>query len=76
MSIIKLVGEVGAMPGTSGFTMACFKADDVPAGTKLYTLESPRSMVSCEDMYNQVQDGYTSMKEFTRWVIHTKAEIE
>lgn len=30
------VGEAGEMPGTSGFTMACFKAVDVPAGTKLY----------------------------------------
>lgn len=31
------VGEVGTMPGTSGFTMACFHADKVPLGTKLYT---------------------------------------
>lgn len=31
------VGEAGTMPGTSGFTMACFKAADVPVGTKLYT---------------------------------------
>lgn len=32
------VGEAGAMPGTpSRFTMACFKAADVPLGTKLYT---------------------------------------
>ena len=31
------VGEAGAMPGTSGFTMACFEASRVPLGTKLYT---------------------------------------
>ena len=31
------VGEAGPMPGTSGFTMACFKAADVPVGTKLYS---------------------------------------
>jgi hypothetical protein len=31
------VGEVGTMPGTTGFTMACFKAESVPVGTKLYT---------------------------------------
>ena len=31
------IGEVGTMPGTTGFTMACFKAEDVPVGTKLYT---------------------------------------
>lgn len=30
------VGEAGAMPGTGGFTMACFRAEDVPVGTKLY----------------------------------------
>ena len=30
------VGEAGAMPGTDGFTMACFRAEDVPVGTKLY----------------------------------------
>lgn len=32
-----VVGEAGTMPGTSGFTMACFHADKVPLGTKLYT---------------------------------------
>jgi len=31
------VGEAGTMPGTDGFTMACFKANDVPVGTPLYT---------------------------------------
>ncbi|WP_287497440.1 hypothetical protein [Pandoraea sp. CB10b_02] len=30
------VGVAGTMPGTDGFTMACFKAADVPVGTKLY----------------------------------------
>jgi hypothetical protein len=30
------IGEVGTMPGTDGFTMACFKASEVPVGTKLY----------------------------------------
>ena len=32
------VGTTGGMPGTTGFTMACFHADKVPIGTKLYTL--------------------------------------
>ena len=36
---VEPVGEVGSMPGTDGFTMACFKASDVPIGTKLYTAE-------------------------------------
>jgi hypothetical protein len=31
------VGEAGSMPGTTGFTMACFPADTVPVGTKIYT---------------------------------------
>jgi hypothetical protein len=31
------VGKAGAMPGTNGgFTMACFIAENVPAGTSLY----------------------------------------
>lgn len=32
------VGQAAYMPGTEGFTMVCFKAADVPAGTNLYTL--------------------------------------
>ena len=36
------VGEAGSMPGTDGFTMACFRASDVPVGTKLYTRPQPR----------------------------------
>lgn len=36
--VSKLVGEAGSMPGTGGFTMAVFKASEVPIGTKLYTL--------------------------------------
>lgn len=32
------VGIAGPMPGTSGFTVACFSADEVPVGTKLYAL--------------------------------------
>lgn len=34
------VGEAGPMPGTAGFTIACFKAADVPIGTKLYAAPS------------------------------------
>jgi hypothetical protein len=35
------VGVAGTMPGTTGFTMASFRADDVPVGTKLYTAPPP-----------------------------------
>ena len=31
-------GIAGSMPGTSGFTMTCFSADEVPMGPKLYAL--------------------------------------
>lgn len=43
------VGEAGTMPGTSGFTMACFKAADVPVGTKLYTVSAPQDAQAGED---------------------------
>lgn len=36
------VGEAAFMPGTTGFTMACFLASDVPVGTKLYTQPQPK----------------------------------
>lgn len=35
------VGVAGNMPGTEGFTMAAFKAADVPVGTNLYTHHLP-----------------------------------
>lgn len=38
------VGEAGTMPGTSGFTMACFHADKVPVGTKLFTRPAPGAL--------------------------------
>lgn len=38
------VGKVSSMPGTSGFTMAVFKAEDVPVGTELYTAPHPEDV--------------------------------
>jgi hypothetical protein len=35
------IGEAGSMPGTGGFTMACFRAEDVPVGTKIYANPAP-----------------------------------
>ena len=32
------IGTAGGMPGTTGFTMACFHADKVSIGDKLYAL--------------------------------------
>lgn len=31
------VGKAGSMPGTTGFTMACFEADKVKMGDSLYS---------------------------------------
>jgi hypothetical protein len=33
---VRFVGTVDNMPGTTGFTMAAFKAEEVPLGTRLY----------------------------------------
>lgn len=43
------IGEVGAMPGTTGFTMACFLAADAPIGTKLYANQQPKRESLTED---------------------------
>lgn len=37
-------GVVGAMPGTSGFTTAIFKANEVPVGTHLYAEQQVRQL--------------------------------
>jgi hypothetical protein len=42
------IGEVGTMPGTSGFTMACFRADEAPVGTKIYTTPQPAQATQAE----------------------------
>lgn len=43
------VAKAGAMPGTSsGFTMACFKASDVPVGTSIYTAPQPAQSKDAE----------------------------
>lgn len=60
------VGVVGAMPGTDGFTMACFHADKVPVGSKLYTHPAPQQKpltdeqdrALCEAYCNAASDEY------------------
>lgn len=44
------VGEAGTMPGASGFTMACFHAEKVPVGTKLYTRPPPTGAGGADDL--------------------------
>jgi hypothetical protein len=46
------IGQADPMPGASGFTMACFKASDVPVGTKLY-LAAPSSTDSAQAALNE-----------------------
>lgn len=48
------VGEAGTMPGTDGFTMAVFRAADVPVGTKLYHHPAPAAGVKAEAIRNAV----------------------
>lgn len=43
------VGEAGSMPGTDGFTMAAFRAVDVPIGTKLYASPTQPKAVTIDD---------------------------
>lgn len=45
------VGFATLLDGASGFTMACFKATDVPAGTPLYA--APVGFVSSEEFERQ-----------------------
>ncbi|QHE11886.1 hypothetical protein [Burkholderia glumae] len=40
------MGVADSMPGTSGFTMACFEAAKVPIGTKLYAAANAGEAVS------------------------------
>ena len=46
----RVVGVAASMPGTAGFTIAVFKADDVPVGTEVYTHPARSGVVSDEDV--------------------------
>lgn len=65
------VGVAGSMPGTDGFTMAAFKASDVPIGTKIYTAPqaecAPRAIPS-------VCDG-KEQDEFEAWAQKEKYDM-
>ena len=45
------VGEAHSMPGTGGFTMACFSAATVPVGTKLYDAPVEQSAKAVPALY-------------------------
>lgn len=71
------VGIAGSMPGTSGFTVACFSADEVPVGTKLYALPGAQPtpsvptalLVAVADLVAQMEIvsrvGYVDMPDDT-----------
>jgi hypothetical protein len=37
--IVRIAGVAGRMPGTDGFTMAVFNAEDVPLGTMIFRMK-------------------------------------
>lgn len=64
---VEAVGEAGEMPGSNGgFTMAAFKASDVPIGTKLYTRPQPDStalverLEAAEAALTQIANAFTA----------------
>jgi hypothetical protein len=72
----EVVGTVSAMPGTSGFTMAVFRANDVPVGTPLYA--SPVVPVGREEIANLAESIITrrvNQQRLDGYTIATGAEI-
>lgn len=71
------VGVAVNMPGTDGFTMACFKAADVPVGTKLYA-----HPIASAESDKQEALGYTSQQMLNgisdRWpvIVYKTADKE
>ena len=47
------VGVAGTMPGTDGFTMAAFRAEDVPVGTSLYTHPQPMTDAARDEIWDK-----------------------
>lgn len=77
------VAEAGEMPGSNGgFTMATFRAVDVPVGTKLYTHPAPatgsldREAVAALlwEMDGYTPDGYTWSDEGNKDYWREKAD--
>lgn len=84
--ISEAVGIVGSMPGTEGFTMACFKADEVPVGTPLYLHPQPAELaeqqgVALRYLTQRELDSIGSQAEgmdgeqWDRWVQAKFAEV-
>jgi hypothetical protein len=53
------VGVAGSMPGTDGFTMAAFKASEVPVGTPLYASAQSEGLRKDSERYRWLRnDGF------------------
>lgn len=48
------VGKTVLMPGTNGFTMACFHASDVPVDTELYTAPQPAQQPLTQELLHSL----------------------
>jgi hypothetical protein len=61
------VGVAGSMPGTDGFTMAAFKASDVPIGTKIYATPQaecvPREGLTDEQVLKLAESAWVNNKD-------------
>jgi len=64
----EVVGVAGTMPGTDGFTMACFEAAKVPVGTPLYAAPvnggEQSSAINAEllEALDKLTDVYAAMR--------------
>lgn len=62
------VGEAGPMPGSNGgFTMAAFKADAVPLGSKLYlhpALSTSAEQVITDEMVERARHAHADARDF------------
>lgn len=57
VAVAEAVGEAGEMPGSNGgFTMAVFKASDVPLGTKLYAAPPAAEAVRIAELEAGLRD--------------------
>lgn len=68
----KAVGIAGTMPGTSGFTMACFNAAVVPVGTILYDEQALSALRAEVEALRKERDeccdaGYALNEEFNAY---------
>jgi len=63
----EVVGTAGAMPGTSGFTTAVFRASAVPVGTPLYASPVVPVGVSRERVLDELDKAWLHGQRRTSW---------